>query len=364
MSRFDSLDLVFDLDPLPIVDRGRCWATTAHETGQTVWVANARELGDVPGLSGIRDDGATVGVRVSAKLLGADYFDGFRYETVGTAADLLNGSGFFHGVRADDLLAARVTRADPFLDVPLGDGLSAYVEAMHLLTATGGRRFEAKGRRGTPTFYARPRGDLMPVRQYGKQADFGKAKNRAWGEAFPELPARAQAQGLWRVEGYAVGLRQLRQLAWVERGSPTLSEVLRCPGSPLADSIERDVSHWAARATRPMPLPSIPNNPAAAVDAFSGLSRRDVAAQLHDRWICDLAADDLAAAEGILRALYGPKNWGRYLDSVRAEIEARLAAGAVKRTPALADPDLSPLAAVRSTLADFAGTVRQLERAA
>lgn len=365
MSRFDSLDLTFDLDPLPIVDRGRCWATTAEETGRTVWTARPGfELPKGAGVGGVRDDGTTVGVRVSAKLLGPDYFDGFTYGTVGHFADLLNRTGFFHGLDADDLLGARVTQAHPFIDVPMGGSIPEYVEAMHLLTATGGDRFRSKGRRGTPTFYAENPGDLMPTRQYGKAPDFGKAKNKDWAHAHPELGARAEAEGLWRIEGYAVGLSQLRRLAWMDGGTPTLSEVLRAPGTPLADSLDGALSRWEARARKPMPLPSIPDNPAAAMQAFANLSAREQKDALYARWICDLADGDLDAARGVLRALHGSKNWHRYLPPVEAELRRRGAAEAVTRAPGLADVNSDPLTSIRSILAGVSGSVRQLERAA
>lgn len=365
MSRFDSVDLVFDTDPLPIVDRGRCWATTAEETGRTVWTARPGfELPEGLGLNGLKDDGNAVGLRLSAKVMGADYLDGFTYATIGNLADRLRGSGFFPGLDADDLLAARVTRADPYLDLPLGDRLPAYVEALHLVTATGGDRLSTKGRRRTPTFYAKRSGDLFDIRQYGKAADLSKAKNRPLTDAHPGLAARAEASGLWRIEGNAVGVGQLRRLAWMDRGAPTFSDVLRAPGTPLADALDDTFTRWAERATRPMPLPSIPNNPAAAVEAFAGLSPREQKAAIYARWICDLADGDLDAARGLLRALHGPKNWHRQLPPVEAELRRRAAETAAQRAPSLrSDPD-GPLAAVRSLLADVLGDVRTLERAA
>ena len=365
MSRFDSLDLVFDLDPLPILDRGRMWESVATETGRAVWTARQRfELPVGCGIGGIRDDGATVGLRVSAKILGADYLDGFTYATVGNLAERLNGSGIFHGIQPDDLLAARVTRADPFLDVPLGDRLPAYVEAMHLVTATGGNRLTTKGRRKTPTFYTDRPGDVFSLRQYGKAADLGKAKNRPLTDAHPHLAAHAGAVGLWRVEGNAVGVFALRRLAWMATGTPTLSDVLRAPGCPLADALGDTFTAWAARVTRPMPLPSIPDNPAAAVDTFAGLPPSEVANALHARWIVDMADGDLDAALGILRGLYGPKNWHRTRGPVEAEVIRRAAETAAQRAPALADDPAGPLAAVRSILADVLGDLRKLEQAA
>lgn len=366
MSRFDTLSLTFDTDPLPIVDRSRLWATTAEETGRTVWTARpGYELALGSGLNGIRDDGDTVAIRLSAKFLGPDYFDGFTYANAGHVADLLNGSGFFYGVKADDLLAARVTEAHPFIDLALGDSIPAYVEAMHLLTATGGKALRSVGRRKSPTFYAEQPGDGFAVRQYGKAADFDKGKkgHREWRTAQPEVVERAKREGLWRVEGFPKGLPQLRRLAWMDKGRPTGSEVLRAPGTPLADALDASLAAWEARTLRPMPLPSIPNNPAAAVEAFANLSPREMKDRLHARYVCDLASGDLEAAKGILRALHGDKNWYRQLPPVEAEIRRRAAVEAVKRAPALAAPDASPLATVRSILSNVAGSVRQLERA-
>ena len=367
MSRFDTLSLTFDTEPLPIVDRSRLWAATAHETGRTVWTARpGYELALGSGLNGIRDDGDTVAVRLSAKFLGPAYFDGFTYANAGHVADLLNASGFFHGVRVDDLLAARVTEAHPFLDLPLGDDLPGYVEAMHLLTATGGKAFRSKGRRKTPTFYAEQPGDGFAVRQYGKAADFGKGKkgHREWRIAQPAVVERAEREGLWRVEGYPTGLAQLRRLAWMDKGTPTASDVLRSPGTPLADALDASLERWEARTLRPMPLPSIPNSPAAAVEAFANLSAREIKDALYARWVCDLADGDLDAAQGVLRSLHGSHNWKRYLPPVEAEIRRRAAVEAVRRAPSLAVDDASPLASVRSILSRVTGSVRQLERAA
>ena len=359
MKPFDSVELVCETGDLPTINRDRC-RPAGYETG-TVWTAGKRQLREFDealGLAGIRDDGHSVSLWFSSKIHGPDCLDGTHADNLDALAHRLVATGFVDRITPDQLAGARCTRADPFIDLDLGPDLPAYVQAMHVVTATGGDRFVKRGkRRKTPTFYLTPPSGMIPTRQYGKGADMGKAKNKLLRQVAPDL--ERQTAGLLRVEGMPRGVAHLRRIAWMESGTPTFHDLLTSDATPLSDSLDYALALWEGISRKPMPLPSIPDTVADALDAFGGLSPVEAAKRLLARHALDLAGGDLDAAREILRQNHG-KNWKRTLDGyLTAEATRREAS----RAGLTRSPDRDPVPGIRSILADVCGAVRAAETA-
>lgn len=362
MSCYDSLDITLDTGTLPEVNTERMNGLRDKETGWWIYTMGTKDLEGKPeylGVGGVRYTPGALSLRFSAKIHGPEYFGGTHRDNADGLAERWRATDILPTVTADDLLRARVTRADPYLDLALGEGLSDYTAAMHVLTETGGDLFRRVGRRSTPTFYAQLGASDMVLRQYGKAPDIRKGgRNRTFRDTHAELGDQAEREGRHRFELNGNSLPHVRRLAWMASGEPTLGDLLNAPPStPIADTLDRTLGIWESIARKPMPLPSIPNSAAEHLETFADLSPTEAGKRLYARQILDVAGGDLDKAEGILRATHG-HNWKRTLHPyILAEAERR---AAVQHGLTRA-PDRSPVARVRSILSDVFGAVREAE---
>ncbi len=324
MIRLDSLDLEIDTGPLPDFNpRGmRRTVSTDPETSEerTAHTAGGRELSGFHGIGGIRVTPEGVGLRVSSKVLGENAPDGIHAGNLPDVCEAFARTGFI-GLSPDHLLGAVVRRGDPFLDV-LTEGDGPTSDALRLVAATGGPGLRSEGRGESVTLYAQLPHALAELRAYPKLPDLLKAKNRAFREAHPSVLEAARDR--LRVELQVQSRRGLRHVAGLTSasGCATLADVLNAPGTPLADALDGVLTRWDARARSPSPLPSMPHTLDHFLATPSG-SFQDDAFRTQAALVVDLAEGDLAAAEAILRARYGAKNWYRYRRHVLAAVEAR-----------------------------------------
>lgn len=162
----------------------------------------------------------------SARCLGDDYGRGITLDTVEIAAAALTRSGFLD-VTPDALLDADVTRADSFVNVPVGlENLADDFAALRTLRTHPFWPMTENGRKpSTSLRWTRSGGEKL--RAYDKGAELASAASRDFARTLSR-EARRAFSGVVRVEREAQGPARSRALASVAVHEPfaTLGTIL------------------------------------------------------------------------------------------------------------------------------------------